>query len=687
MERISEYCTQLLFSVCGYNSQARQKREDAKDESDPAKSTPWRRKVPYPHTGCLGHVEITERIEDGGIVRVAGLWDHNEGCKKVVLERFPAIPLHEHVYQVALEQLASRASLTAVQERNQQMYDARLYHGMKEWDPKTANICYIILPSDNVTLYRKMNRQTLNVVMTTLPEYNVHNWLDPQSKEYNTTIAKAVFHYHARANMNEHFKICISTKEMDEAANKYTHHSQLILDSTFGICSSRLLLFIAMAVDEDQKGAGYNTEILRELLDHWKTHLVRKYGTFNPYTCITDTDTKERGALLQVWNKITLLICRFHLQQCWTNHWKKVLTGSQGDYWKNHVREHLQSIEVLLIATVEHSAIINHLSQSRVYLAGLGANPEAKSALKGGLSHLDYLDKHWMLVPMWQSWSEWGRVTASVLLNVSVEDVIPTTNHLESFNAILKRKYIWSWLHSGHRLRFDVLIMLLITQILPDIFKRWLSRKNHRLWVIQRFKDAAGGIDLQELQEKLQAHKLELEAQACRVCWWADDEKRQTLVDVEAAFGQDNVCFGGDLDEGDLEDGGDEEFGSSTTEEQAVLYSSNSAEAAINTQRQHRLEHNVSKILPKLHGIDNLLSDKPPLPESTLLDEFEQVLHDVLSKLATLRLQSNLSTSHTTDIQDNTGYSQQPISARKQKDLEVPSPERGQKRKTSHGTM
>ncbi|KAJ3851970.1 hypothetical protein EV368DRAFT_82994 [Lentinula lateritia] len=339
--------------------------------------------------------------------------------------------------------------------------------------------------------------------------------------------------------------------------------------------------------------------------------------------------------------------------------------------------------------------------------------------------------------------------------------------------------------------------MLLTTQILPDIFKRRSSRKNHRLWVIQRFKDAAGEIDLQELQEKLQAHKLELEAQACRVCWWADDEKRWTLgegliltiskhvcqssegdhrfytaicpssqdptrnytvtlhrsgqgscscpdfekqggackhlwalrrcievyvlilhietpfnypttlqaaqqlillpVDVEAvldipsnqaaprvdwnaiqAFGQDDACFGGDLGEGNLEDGGDEEFGGSTTEERAILRRG---------CRQHQLEHDVFKILPRLHGIDNLLSDKPPLPESTLLDEFEQVLHDVLSKLATLRVQSNLSTSHTTDIQDNAVYSQQPVSARKRKDLKAPSPERGQKRKTSHGTM
>ncbi|KAJ4499163.1 hypothetical protein C8R41DRAFT_755296, partial [Lentinula lateritia] len=561
-----EHKRSLYQCACGYNSQERQKQESVKDRSDLTQSTPWQRKVPYPHTGCLGHVEITECVGDGSIIRIAGFWEHNEGCKKATLERIPAIPLHEHVYEVALEQLENGASLTGIQERNQQMYDAKLYRGMKAWNPQTANTCYILLSSDNVTLYRKLNRRTLNLDTTILPEYNIDSWMNPMSKNYNATLAEAVFHYSARTDVNERFKICISTKEMDEAAYKYAHHSQLILDGTFGVCSSRLLLFIAMAVDEDRKGvpialflfsaptgnratqAGYNTEILRELLSYWKAHLVRKYSTFEPYTCITDTDTKERGALVQVWTKITLLICRFHLRQCWTNHRKKTVMGSQNDYWKNHVRDHLQSIEVLLIATVEHSAAINHLSQSRKYLTTLAANPEAKSASKGGLSHLDYLDKHWMSLPMWQSWSDWGHVAASILLNVAVEDVIPTTNHLESFNAILKRKYIRSWLHSGHRLRFDVLIMLLITRILPDIFKRRLSRKNHRLWAIQRFKDAAGGIDLQGLQEKLQAHKLELQEQACRVCWWADDEKRRMLGEELILTISKHVCQKGEGD-------------------------------------------------------------------------------------------------------------------------------------------
>ena len=68
---------------------------------------------------------------------------------------------------------------------------------------------------------------------------------------------------------------------MDAAAWEYGHHSQVMLDGTFGVCTTRLLLFIAMAVDEQGKGvpiafflfsaptgnrathAGYNTAILR----------------------------------------------------------------------------------------------------------------------------------------------------------------------------------------------------------------------------------------------------------------------------------------------------------------------------------------------------------------------------------------------------------------------------------------
>ena len=96
---------------------------------------------------------------------------------------------------------------------------------------------------------------------------------------------------------------------MDAAAWKY---AQLILNGTFGVCSSHLLLFITIGIDEDGRGVplalflfsaptgnqathvGYNQEILHELLHSWKSHLSKSQTMlFCPLVVITDTNTKE----------------------------------------------------------------------------------------------------------------------------------------------------------------------------------------------------------------------------------------------------------------------------------------------------------------------------------------------------------------------------------------------------------
>lgn len=247
---------------------------------------------------------------------------------------------------------------------NRKMIEARTYRGMDIFDPKTANVRYLFLPTDHTSLYRKASAE-LGFDPRLQPQYNVDDWLNPESSSFKPEVAKAVFNYSARAEEGDRFQICISTPEMDEAAKKYAHHSQLVLDGTFGVCSSRLLLFIALAVDEENKGvpiafflfsaatgakathASYNTEILTTLLSAWKIRLVQKFGDFEPYSAITDTDTKERGALIRIWVHIILLICKFHLRQCWTNYRKKVLKSNSAttDFWKNHVRGILLKLE------------------------------------------------------------------------------------------------------------------------------------------------------------------------------------------------------------------------------------------------------------------------------------------------------------------------------------------------------
>ncbi|KAJ3831281.1 hypothetical protein F5878DRAFT_549746 [Lentinula raphanica] len=133
-----------------------------------------------------------------------------------------------------------------------------------------------------------------------------------------------------------------------------------------------------------------------------------------------------------------------------------------------------------LISSVEHTSAVSLIqSQRDVFQGILTRYPEGKRAAEAGLEHLHYLDHFWLKLSLWQSWSEWGRLAAAAVIKIPVEGIIPTTNHLESFNMVLKKKYIEQHLHSGHRLRFDILIILLITEILPKVYSRRRAMREH----------------------------------------------------------------------------------------------------------------------------------------------------------------------------------------------------------------
>lgn len=105
--------------------------------------------------------------------------------------------------------------------------------------------------------------------------------------------------------------------------------------------------------------------------------------------------------------------------------------------------------------------------------------PAAKKHAEAGISYVSYLRLNWLDKSLWASWSQYGREKAAVVLKRPIDGVIPTTNHLESFNAVLKRKYIPRWQHSGNRLRFDVFIHHLILKIIPEIFAQRRIREHY----------------------------------------------------------------------------------------------------------------------------------------------------------------------------------------------------------------
>lgn len=439
------------------------------------------------------------------------------------------------------------------------------YRGMVEPGPQSFR--YHFLPSDHSTLYRKFSRAN-GIDPTRLPQYNVDDWLNPESEGFIQEVRDGVFHYCPRSDDNDRFEIGIATLEMDEAAWKYGHTSQVILDGTFGVCSERLLLFIVMVVDESWKGvpvsfllfsaatgakathASYSRAILQKLLGAWRNHLGLRDGkNFEPSVAITDTDTKERSALLDVWPSIWLLLCKFHVRQCWTNNRKSALRELKGaPFWTDHVRGCLSQLEeklvqivtsgilcttywiISLIQSVLHADAIKLIDQLQTDFQSISGIPEAKRASSAGLKHISYLMQHWMPIPLWSGWSQFGRSHASRLLGVELEGVLPTTNHLESFNAVLKRVHLPRWLRSGHRLRFDSFIHILIKQILPDIYSTRRARQNYDKWLRERFSHLPGGATLAaigtELPGKLPQDANRVEAGSPPLCYWAEDVKR-----------------------------------------------------------------------------------------------------------------------------------------------------------------
>ena len=453
---------------------------------------------PVDFTGCLAHAEVTYTAESQKILRIRGYFEHNDACKTAQIQRFPPNTLHPSVFKLALDQLKDGVTLTDIQETNRAMVNSRLYVDGQD-TAKYQNYRFLMKSADTRSLYRQFYRLQ-GVKVTESAHLNLHEWLDKESPQYNHVLAEAVFYYSERAKKEDRLKVCVATQEMKEAAWKYAHKSQIILDGTFGVCDKKLLLFIVMGMDEDRKGvplaflffsahsgnrhtaAGYNTEIIQELLTKWKQTLGTRNGVpFVVYVAITDTDLMERNALVAVFPEIWLLICKFHLRQSWRNHRNRVLKGNSPIYIE--VKHRLARVEDMLIhtTTIEDARAI--IKKEAEVLEAMAENGHTSVAGKG-LQHLnDYLLGYWTTDTLWKSWSDYGRRTAARVLKCPIEGVLPTTNHLESFNGLLKRKHLKRWQRGGKRLRIDVLLRLLITKVLPSIFEqRAMQRAEDLRW-------------------------------------------------------------------------------------------------------------------------------------------------------------------------------------------------------------
>ncbi|THH12616.1 hypothetical protein EW146_g7525 [Bondarzewia mesenterica] len=172
-------CRVLVQCTCGYNTEARQKVHEKRTKSNTHDARLWSRSAPYDFTGCLAHADITYHESTGMIRRIVGYLEHNEGCHSAVMTRMPPIPLHQHVVEVALNQLTNGASIRAVQSRNLDMISRSAYKDQSNGPASlVANARYELLPGDFSRIYR-LHHKANGIDVSRPAEHNVHNWLDP----------------------------------------------------------------------------------------------------------------------------------------------------------------------------------------------------------------------------------------------------------------------------------------------------------------------------------------------------------------------------------------------------------------------------------------------------------------------------------------------------------------------------
>ena len=262
-------------------------------------------------------------VSTSEILQICGYLEHNDGCQKAVITCMPDLHIHPLVYFIALGQLSNGTSVEDVQTKNQKLFKTRGYKDMPD-NLELSPYCWLLLQTDFQALYRQYNC-LVGVNIVEAPHINVYHWLDPMSHQYSQALANTVFHYSAQKMKDNQFEICIAMKDMQDAAWKYAHRSQIILNKTFGLCDKQILLFIVMGVDDERKGiplvfllfsapsgnkqssSGYNTDIIAKLLEKWWQMLgkdERSGEEFIPFVGLTDTDLKERAALLCVFSLI-----------------------------------------------------------------------------------------------------------------------------------------------------------------------------------------------------------------------------------------------------------------------------------------------------------------------------------------------------------------------------------------------
>lgn len=102
------------------------------------------------------------------------------------------------------------------------------------------------------------------------------------------------------------------------------------------------------------------------------------------------------------------------------------------------------------------------------------------------MEFVKYFKEHW-IGNIELGWTYYGRLIAANILNITVNSIPNTNNHLESFNNQLKTHQLNRFKNGGNLLRLDILSVLLIKCITPNLLLRIDLKKRLDIALDTRF--------------------------------------------------------------------------------------------------------------------------------------------------------------------------------------------------------
>jgi len=104
-----KFVIMMCFYICLCSSSTKAHFEKEKKHKEmhgkAMKVTEWDPKMLYDFTGCLSHIDLTYKVNTCLITHITGVLQHNTECQQQIMQHLPAILMHDHVWQIALEQL------------------------------------------------------------------------------------------------------------------------------------------------------------------------------------------------------------------------------------------------------------------------------------------------------------------------------------------------------------------------------------------------------------------------------------------------------------------------------------------------------------------------------------------------------------------------------------------------------